>query len=46
MDPNLSFKGLEKGIVPTQIIFCLKEHNSKKINSRPFRSPLCASNGD
>lgn len=25
IDPQLKFKGLEKGIVPTQIIFCLKE---------------------
>lgn len=23
--PDLTFKGLEKGIVPTQIMFCLKE---------------------
>ena len=33
IDPELKFKGLEKGIVPTQIIFCLKEKNQKKINS-------------
>lgn len=25
IDPQLKFKGLEKGIVPTQIVFCLKE---------------------
>lgn len=25
IDPELKFKGLEKGIVPTQIVFCLKE---------------------
>ncbi|GAA6038072.1 hypothetical protein JCM8097_007532 [Rhodosporidiobolus ruineniae] len=31
--PNLTFAGLEKGIVPTQIMFCLKENNAKKINS-------------
>jgi hypothetical protein len=24
--PDLTFKGLEKGIVPTQIMFCLKEN--------------------
>lgn len=33
VDSDLKFKGLEKGIVPTQIIFCLKERNQKKINS-------------
>ncbi|KAH8925578.1 glycosyltransferase family 2 protein [Atractiella rhizophila] len=33
IDPSLKFKGLEKGIVPTQIIFCLKERNGKKLNS-------------
>ncbi|KAG0144693.1 hypothetical protein CROQUDRAFT_659643 [Cronartium quercuum f. sp. fusiforme G11] len=33
VDSELKFKGLEKGIVPTQIIFCLKERNQKKINS-------------
>lgn len=33
IDSDLKFKGLEKGIVPTQIIFCLKERNQKKINS-------------
>ncbi|GAA6023247.1 hypothetical protein JCM10207_005221 [Rhodosporidiobolus poonsookiae] len=31
--PDLTFKGLEKGIMPTQIMFCLKENNAKKINS-------------
>lgn len=25
IDPELKFKGMEKGIVPTQIMFCLKE---------------------
>ncbi|KAL0577036.1 hypothetical protein V5O48_004970, partial [Marasmius crinis-equi] len=33
LDPNLHFKYPDKGIVPTQIIFCLKEKNQKKINS-------------
>ncbi|KAF8482206.1 chitin synthase-domain-containing protein [Gautieria morchelliformis] len=33
LDPDLHFKFPDKGIVPTQIIFCLKEKNQKKINS-------------
>jgi chitin synthase len=33
LDPNLHFKYPDKGIVPTQILFCLKEKNQKKINS-------------
>ncbi|EKM80571.1 hypothetical protein AGABI1DRAFT_70953 [Agaricus bisporus var. burnettii JB137-S8] len=33
LDPNLHFKFPDKGIVPTQIIFCMKEKNQKKINS-------------
>ncbi|CAM0143133.1 unnamed protein product [Umbelopsis sp. WA50703] len=33
VDSNLKFKGADKDIVPTQIIFCLKEKNAKKINS-------------
>ncbi|KAA1088175.1 Chitin synthase, class 3 [Puccinia graminis f. sp. tritici] len=33
VDSDLKFKGLGKGIVPTQIIFCMKERNQKKINS-------------
>ncbi|KAJ0422590.1 chitin synthase-domain-containing protein [Aspergillus carlsbadensis] len=33
LDSDLKFKGAEKGIVPCQIIFCLKEHNQKKLNS-------------
>ncbi|KAM0756035.1 hypothetical protein T439DRAFT_320725 [Meredithblackwellia eburnea MCA 4105] len=33
VDPKLKFRGLEKGIMPTQIIFCLKERNAKKLNS-------------
>ncbi|KAK1256439.1 hypothetical protein MKX07_008698 [Trichoderma sp. CBMAI-0711] len=33
LDSDLKFKGAEKGIVPCQIIFCLKEKNSRKLNS-------------
>ncbi|KZT10722.1 glycosyltransferase family 2 protein [Laetiporus sulphureus 93-53] len=33
LDPNLHFRYPDKGIVPTQIIFCMKEKNQKKINS-------------
>ncbi|PFH49780.1 glycosyltransferase family 2 protein [Amanita thiersii Skay4041] len=33
LDANLHFKYPDKGIVPTQIIFCMKEKNQKKINS-------------
>ncbi|KAK0941804.1 Chitin synthase, class 2 [Friedmanniomyces endolithicus] len=33
LDADLRFKGAEKGIVPCQMIFCLKEKNAKKLNS-------------
>ncbi|WVQ73358.1 hypothetical protein IAR50_002927 [Cryptococcus sp. DSM 104548] len=33
LDPDLHFKYPDRGIVPCQIIFCLKEKNAKKINS-------------
>lgn len=33
LDSNLHFKYPDKGVVPTQIIFCMKEKNQKKINS-------------
>ncbi|KOS20687.1 Chitin synthase 2 [Escovopsis weberi] len=33
LDSDLKFKGAEKGIVPCQMIFCLKEKNSRKLNS-------------
>jgi len=33
LDSDLKFKGAEKGIVPCQVIFCLKEQNQKKLNS-------------
>jgi chitin synthase len=31
--PDLKVLGHEKGCVPVQILFCLKEKNAKKINS-------------
>ena len=33
LDSDLKFKGAEKGIVPCQLIFCMKEKNAKKLNS-------------
>ncbi|CEG78857.1 Putative Chitin synthase 1 [Rhizopus microsporus] len=33
IDPSMNIKGSDKGIVPVQVIFCLKEKNAKKINS-------------
>lgn len=33
LDADLKFKGAEKGIVPVQMIFCMKEKNLKKLNS-------------
>ncbi|KAK9468701.1 chitin synthase-domain-containing protein [Lipomyces arxii] len=33
LDSDLKFKGAEKGVVPVQMLFCLKEENSKKLNS-------------
>lgn len=33
LDSELKFQGAEKGIVPVQVMFCLKEKNAKKINS-------------
>ncbi|KAI8374498.1 chitin synthase 1 [Radiomyces spectabilis] len=33
VDPDMKLKGADKGIVPVQILFCLKEKNAKKINS-------------
>ncbi|ANB12885.1 chitin synthase CHS2 [Sugiyamaella lignohabitans] len=33
LDDDLKFQGAEKGIVPVQMLFCLKEKNQKKINS-------------
>ncbi|KAI6101914.1 glycosyltransferase family 2 protein [Pisolithus sp. B1] len=33
VSPSMEIEGTEQGIVPVQIIFCLKEKNQKKINS-------------
>ncbi|KAK9235690.1 chitin synthase-domain-containing protein [Lipomyces kononenkoae] len=33
LDSDLKFKGAERGVVPVQVLFCLKEKNAKKLNS-------------
>ncbi|KAL0079551.1 chitin synthase [Phycomyces blakesleeanus] len=33
IDSDMKLRGADKGIVPVQILFCLKEKNAKKINS-------------
>jgi len=33
LDANLHFRYPEKGVVPTQILLCIKETNQRKINS-------------
>ncbi|KAF9994412.1 Chitin synthase, class 1 [Entomortierella chlamydospora] len=33
VDPDMGRSGAEKGYVPVQILFCLKEKNAKKLNS-------------
>lgn len=33
IDSNLQFKGAERGLVPVQVLLCIKERNAKKINS-------------
>ncbi|OBZ71085.1 Chitin synthase 4 [Grifola frondosa] len=33
VSPSMKIEGAERGIVPVQIVFCLKEKNQKKINS-------------
>ncbi|KAG0741088.1 hypothetical protein G6F57_002760 [Rhizopus arrhizus] len=33
IDADMNFRGDEKGVVPVQVLFCLKEKNQKKINS-------------
>ncbi|KAI9496241.1 chitin synthase 1 [Zychaea mexicana] len=33
VDPEMKFKGADKGMTPCQMLFCLKEKNQKKINS-------------
>jgi chitin synthase len=40
--PSLKFETADKGVVPVQIIFCLKEKNQNKINShRWFFNAFC-----
>ncbi|KAJ3018993.1 Chitin synthase, class 1 [Thoreauomyces humboldtii] len=33
VDPDLHVRGSDTGLVPVQVLFCLKEKNAKKINS-------------
>ncbi|CAG8457477.1 10701_t:CDS:2 [Paraglomus brasilianum] len=33
IDSDMNIRGFDKGIVPVQVLFCLKEKNAKKINS-------------
>ncbi|KAI8367233.1 chitin synthase 1 [Choanephora cucurbitarum] len=33
VDADMKIRGAEKGVVPVQVLFCLKEQNAKKINS-------------
>ncbi|EMD39480.1 glycosyltransferase family 2 protein [Gelatoporia subvermispora B] len=33
VSPSMKIEGSDRGIVPVQLIFCLKENNQKKINS-------------
>ncbi|WFC97396.1 chitin synthase [Malassezia yamatoensis] len=33
LDSKVHFRGAEQGMVPVQLLFCLKEKNAKKINS-------------
>ncbi|KAJ3116646.1 Chitin synthase, class 2 [Nowakowskiella sp. JEL0407] len=33
VDPDMKVQGFEDGLVPMQVLFCLKEKNAKKINS-------------
>ncbi|KAI9314163.1 chitin synthase 1 [Dichotomocladium elegans] len=43
LNPDLKFKSAINNIVPTQILFCLKEKNQRKINShRWFFQAFCA----
>ncbi|RKP12656.1 chitin synthase [Piptocephalis cylindrospora] len=42
VDPEMKLKSAEKGLVPVQMLFCLKEKNAKKINShRWFFRAFC-----
>lgn len=36
IDSNLQFKGAERGLVPVQVLLCIKEQNAKKINSHKW----------
>lgn len=36
IDSNLQFKGAERGLVPIQVLLCIKERNQKKINSHKW----------
>ena len=46
----MKLEGSERGIVPVQIIFCLKEQNKKKLNSHRWFfnafGPLIKPNGN
>ncbi|ODQ65186.1 family 2 glycosyltransferase, partial [Nadsonia fulvescens var. elongata DSM 6958] len=33
IDPSMNYVGAESGLVPVQMVFCLKEQNTRKINS-------------
>ncbi|KAI8366232.1 chitin synthase 1 [Blakeslea trispora] len=42
LTPELTYQGALDGIVPTQVVFCLKEKNQRKINShRWFFQAMC-----
>ncbi|KAI9243443.1 chitin synthase 1 [Phascolomyces articulosus] len=42
LNPEMKFKGASDNIVPTQLLFCLKEKNQRKINShRWFFQAFC-----
>ncbi|TPX47919.1 chitin synthase [Synchytrium endobioticum] len=42
VDKNMRIRGTQDGVVPVQVLFCLKEHNAKKLNShRWFFNGIC-----
>ncbi|TPX34360.1 chitin synthase [Synchytrium microbalum] len=42
VDKDMSIRGCKDGFVPVQVLFCLKEHNAKKLNShRWFFNGIC-----
>ncbi|KAI9226551.1 MAG: family 2 glycosyltransferase [Piptocephalis tieghemiana] len=42
VDPEMKIKSADRGLVPVQVLFCLKEKNAKKINShRWFFRAFC-----